>query len=121
MGNVPPHGAITFKRESIAGLRPHEIAHCGIDYVPADRAIFPTLTVEQNLLLGVRAGRRSTRWSLEDTHRLFPVLAEHAHTPAGVLSVGEQQRGGWPIDTRQLHSEQNCRRVGRAVVTRSSV
>jgi branched-chain amino acid transport system ATP-binding protein len=91
MGDVRPHGAIAFKGEPIAGLRPYEIAHRGIGYVPEDRAIFPTLTVEQNLLLGVKAGRCSTRWSLEDTHRLFPVLAERAHAPAGVLSGGEQQ------------------------------
>ncbi len=91
MGDVPPHGSIAFKGESIVGLRPYEIAHRGIGYVPEDRAIFPTLTVEQNLLLGVKAGRRSTRWSLEDTHRLFPVLAERARAPAGVLSGGEQQ------------------------------
>jgi branched-chain amino acid transport system ATP-binding protein len=91
MGDVRPHGTIAFKGQPIAGLRPYEIAHRGIGYVPEDRAIFPTLTVEQNLLLGVKAGRRSTRWSLEDTHRLFPVLAERAHAPAGVLSGGEQQ------------------------------
>lgn len=91
MGDVPPHGTIAFKGEPIAGLRPYEIARRGIGYVPEDRAIFPTLTVEQNLLLGVKARHRSTRWSLEDTHRLFPVLAERAHAPAGVLSGGEQQ------------------------------
>jgi branched-chain amino acid transport system ATP-binding protein len=91
MGDVPPHGTIAFKGKPIAGLRPYEIARRGIGYVPEDRAIFPTLTVEQNLLLGVKARHRSTRWSLEDTHRLFPVLAERAHAPAGVLSGGEQQ------------------------------
>lgn len=91
MGDVPPHGTIAFKGEPIAGLRPYEIARRGIGYVPEDRAIFPTLTVEQNLLLGVKARHRSTRWNLEDTHRLFPVLAERAHAPAGVLSGGEQQ------------------------------
>src|SRR5207237_98439 len=86
MGDVPPHGAIAFKGEAIAGLRPYEIAHRGIGYVPEDRAIFPTLTVEQNLLLGVKAGRRSTRWGLAETYDLFPVLEERAHATAGVLS-----------------------------------
>jgi len=91
MGDVPPQGSIVFKGEPIAGLRPNEIAHRGIGYVPEDRAIFPTLTVAQNLLLGVKAGRKSTRWSLEDTHRLFPMLEKRADTPAGMLSGGEQQ------------------------------
>ena len=48
MGDVPPQGSITFKEEAIAGLKPYEIAHRGIGYVPEDRAIFPTLTVAQN-------------------------------------------------------------------------
>jgi branched-chain amino acid transport system ATP-binding protein len=63
----------------------------GIGYVPEDRAIFPTLTVEQNLLLGMKSGRRTARWDLDQTYGLFPVLPERADTPAGVLSGGEQQ------------------------------
>ena len=49
------------------------------------------LTVEQNLVLGVKAGRKATRWSMEDTYQLFPVLRERRDAPAGVLSGGEQQ------------------------------
>jgi len=91
MGDVPPHGAITFKDEAIAGLKPYEIAHRGIGYVPEDRAIFPTLTVEQNLILGVKAGKKEARWGIADAFRLFPRLRECARTPAGVISGGEQQ------------------------------
>ena len=91
MGDVPPHGSIVFKDEPIAGLKPYEIAHRGIGYVPEDRAIFPTLTVEQNLILGLKAGKKATRWGFGDTYRLFPRLEEMAATPAGVLSGGEQQ------------------------------
>jgi branched-chain amino acid transport system ATP-binding protein len=91
MGDVPPHGDIVFKGEPIAGLKSYEIAHRGVGYVPEDRAIFPTLTVAQNLLLGEKAGRKSTRWTFADTYRLFPVLEARADTPAGVLSGGEQQ------------------------------
>jgi branched-chain amino acid transport system ATP-binding protein len=91
MGDVPPQGSITFKGEAIAGLRPYEIAHRGIGYVPEDRAIFPTLTVEQNLILGVKAGKNAARWDFGDTYRLFPRLAERAKTPAGAISGGEQQ------------------------------
>ena len=91
MGDVPPRGAIVFKDEAIAGLKPYEIAHRGIGYVPEDRAIFPTLTVEQNLILGIKAGKKATRWCMDDTFRLFPRLEERAKTPAGALSGGEQQ------------------------------
>jgi branched-chain amino acid transport system ATP-binding protein len=91
MGDVPPRGSIVFKTEAIAGLKPYEIAHRGVGYVPEDRAIFPTLTVEQNLILGVKAGKTATRWSMDDTYQLFPRLAERAKTPAGALSGGEQQ------------------------------
>jgi branched-chain amino acid transport system ATP-binding protein len=91
MGDVPPRGAIVFKDEAIAGLKPYEIARRGVGYVPEDRAIFPTLTVEQNLILGVKAGKKSTRWCMDDTYRVFPRLEERAKTPAGALSGGEQQ------------------------------
>jgi branched-chain amino acid transport system ATP-binding protein len=91
MGDVPPRGSVLFKGREIAGLKPYEIAHRGVGYVPEDRAIFPSLTVAQNLLLGEKAGRKSARWDLEQTFRLFPVLKERADTPAGVLSGGEQQ------------------------------
>ena len=91
MGDVPPQGSIVFKGEPIAGRKPYEIALKGLGYVPEDRAIFPTLTVEQNLILGVKSGRKTTRWTMEDTYQLFPLLRERAHTAAGVLSGGEQQ------------------------------
>ena len=91
MGDVPPQGAIMFKGRSIAGLKSYEIARLGIGYVPENRDIFGALTVEQNLLLGVKVGRSTMRWSMADTYRLFPVLDERRDAPAGVLSGGEQQ------------------------------
>ena len=91
MGDVPPQGSITFRDEAIAGLKPYEIAHRGVGYVPEDRAIFPTLTVEQNLILGIKAGKKTPRWNFADTYRLFPRLEERAKTPAGAISGGEQQ------------------------------
>jgi branched-chain amino acid transport system ATP-binding protein len=91
MGDVPPHGSISFKKQAIAGLPSYEIAHRGLGYVPEDRAIFPTLTVEQNLTLGIKAGRKNTRWDVGETYRHFPQLERRARTPAGVLSGGEQQ------------------------------
>ena len=77
--------------ESIAGLKSYEIAQLGIGYVPENRDIFASLTVEQNLVLGIKGGRVATRWSMDDTYQLFPVLRERSDAPAGVLSGGEQQ------------------------------
>ncbi|HEX3469223.1 MAG TPA: ABC transporter ATP-binding protein [Candidatus Elarobacter sp.] len=91
MGDPVPHGEIAFKGRSIAGLKPYEIARLGIGYVPEERAIFPALTVTENLLLGVKPGRKAQRWSIEETWRLFPQLRERADAPGGALSGGEQQ------------------------------
>jgi branched-chain amino acid transport system ATP-binding protein len=91
MGDVRPEGAIVFKGRPIAGLRPYEIAHLGLGYVPEDRSIFPSLTVEQNLVLGQKGGRKEGRWTIPDAYGLFPRLKERADTAAGVLSGGEQQ------------------------------
>ena len=94
MGLVPPSGAISFKGARIDGLKSHEIARRGIGYVPEDRAIFPELTVRENLLLGTKSTRdrrRTPRWSLDDVFGLFPLLRERADVAGGVLSGGEQQ------------------------------
>ena len=91
MGDVAPQGTIKFQGRRISGLKSYQIAKCGIGYVPENRDIFGALTVEQNLVLGIKAGRAATRWSMEDTYRLFPVLRERRLAPAGVLSGGEQQ------------------------------
>jgi branched-chain amino acid transport system ATP-binding protein len=91
MGQVRPHGSVRFRGREIAGLEPHEIAHLGLGYVPEERAIFPGLTVRQNLILGEKRAGRSGRWTMEDMFELFPRLAERVDTPGGVLSGGEQQ------------------------------
>ena len=91
MGLVSPQGSITFKGRAIAGLKPEQIAHAGIGYVPEDRQIFPTLTVQQNLELGLKQSGRFGRWNFEDVYKLFPNLDARRHNPAGVRSGGEQQ------------------------------
>ena len=95
MGLVETQGGATWKGRSLAGLKPYEIAHLGIAYVPENRDIFPRLTVHQNLQLGQKSGAndrgRPARWSFEDMYTMFPRLRERQHTEAGVLSGGEQQ------------------------------
>jgi branched-chain amino acid transport system ATP-binding protein len=91
MGLVSAQGSVRFKNDEILGLKAHEVARRGIGYVPEDRAIFPDLTVRQNLVLGIKDPRKRGRWSVEEVFALFPLLAERAETPGGVLSGGEQQ------------------------------
>ena len=91
MGEVGPHGEVIFKGEKISGLPAHAIAHKGIGYVPENRDVFPTLTVRQNLILGMKGSQQRGRWSMDDMFQLFPRLRERADTSAGVLSGGEQQ------------------------------
>jgi branched-chain amino acid transport system ATP-binding protein len=67
------------------------VAHCGIGYVPEDRQIFPTLTVRQNLELGLKRAGKFGRWNFQDIFRLFPNLEARQDVSAGVLSGGEQQ------------------------------
>jgi branched-chain amino acid transport system ATP-binding protein len=91
MGLVPPQGEILFRGRNIAGLRPDLIAHAGIGYVPEDRQVFPSLTVRQNLELGLKRAGTFGRWSFDDMFALFPNLGARQHNEAGVLSGGEQQ------------------------------
>ena len=91
MGDVRAAGSVRFQDEEICGLPPYVIARKGLGYVPENRDIFPSLTVRQNLLLGVKNTRRAGRWSMDDMFELFPALRERAEALGGVLSGGEQQ------------------------------
>lgn len=95
MGQVQATGSIAFRGEAMLGLKTFQIANKGLGYVPENRDIFPGLTVEQNLLLGEKAGIKSggkaARWQLADMYRMFPRLEERRNVAAGVLSGGEQQ------------------------------
>jgi len=91
MGQVSATGSVRFKGEQLLGLKAFQIAHKGVAYVPENRDIFPTLTVEQNLALGQKRASGSGRWSHADMYRMFPRLGERRTVAAGVLSGGEQQ------------------------------
>lgn len=90
MGTVQHAGQIRFDGTDISTAAPHRIAHAGIGYVAEDRAIFPDLTTQQNLILGEKRGPGGD-FGLRDAYELFPRLQERAHAPAGALSGGEQQ------------------------------
>ena len=91
MGMVACEGSVKFKGEELVGLKTFEIAHKGLGYVPENRDIFPTLTVRQNLILGMKGSTPGERWKEESMFDLFPRLKERATTQAGFLSGGEQQ------------------------------
>jgi branched-chain amino acid transport system ATP-binding protein len=91
IGEVAPVGSVRFKGREIAGLPSHRIARLGLGYVPENRDIFPSLTVRQNLTLGLKDPKCPGKWRIEDMFAMFPHLAERAHTAAGVLSGGEKQ------------------------------
>jgi len=91
MGEVAPQGTIIFKGKEIAGKPSYEIANLGLGYVPENRDIFPTLTVRENLLLGMKGATSSGRWSIGEVFDMFPNLGARADVHGGVLSGGEQQ------------------------------
>jgi branched-chain amino acid transport system ATP-binding protein len=91
MGQVECTGSVKFRGQEIRGQKTFVVARKGLGYVPESRDIFPSLTVRQNLLLGMKGTRQQGRWSIDDMYALFPRLKERAEAPAGVMSGGEQQ------------------------------
>jgi branched-chain amino acid transport system ATP-binding protein len=81
---------IRFKGEPIGGLRADQIARRAVAMVPEGRQLFPSLTVEENLLIGGQIGRPGP-WSLDAVFALLPILAERRHMPSTALSGGQQQ------------------------------
>jgi branched-chain amino acid transport system ATP-binding protein len=96
MGVVSPRqGSIRFHDQELIGKAPFEIARLGLGYVPEDRRIFRSLTVHENLLMGIKAGEKGNHeqgeWTIERVYRLFPKLEERRNNKGGHLSGGEQQ------------------------------
>jgi branched-chain amino acid transport system ATP-binding protein len=89
MGLVPlRRGSVSFQGEDITALLPHQRAQRGLGYVPQTRDIFPSLTVEENLLAGLK---RRPCSALDEAYALFPRLAERRRNGGAQLSGGEQQ------------------------------
>jgi branched-chain amino acid transport system ATP-binding protein len=88
MGHTTLHGgSIRFSGESIARLPPYARCRLGISFVPQEREIFPSLTLEENLLVAARPGR----WTPAQVYEFFPPLAHGRKNRGNELSGGEQQ------------------------------
>jgi branched-chain amino acid transport system ATP-binding protein len=86
---TPPE-TVMFDGRPIGDKTPHEIVRLGIAMVPEGRRLFPSLSVEENLLLGTYS-ERTGPWTLKRVYELFPGLHELRHLPAPALSGGQQQ------------------------------
>jgi branched-chain amino acid transport system ATP-binding protein len=86
-------GQVLFKGQNVAGFPPHAIAKLGVGFVPEDRRIFPTLTVRENLIMGIKPGQKTDEdaWTTEKVYKYFPALQARDKQKGGHLSGGEQQ------------------------------
>jgi branched-chain amino acid transport system ATP-binding protein len=80
-------GKISFKGEDITGLAPYKISPMGLSLVPQGRRIFPSLSVRENLILGMRG----KGYTIDSMYSLFPILKDRANHKGNQLSGGEQQ------------------------------
>ncbi len=88
----PREGEIRLYGEPIGGLSPERIARLGVGLVPQGRRIFPSLTVQENLVVARQRRDTGTKtWNLDRIYHLFPRLRERHAQFAGTLSGGEQQ------------------------------
>jgi branched-chain amino acid transport system ATP-binding protein len=92
MGLLRPRGGeVRFDGALVTGLAPYRIAQTGIGLVPEGRQVFPTLTVEENLVATASTRTGSRRWTLDAVYDLFPRLKERRSNLGTQLSGGEQQ------------------------------
>ena len=84
-------GSLAFGRADITALAPYERARLGVSYVPQGREIFPRLTVEENLLMGLATKPGSAKVPAR-IFEMFPVLKDMLHRRGGDLSGGQQQQ-----------------------------
>jgi branched-chain amino acid transport system ATP-binding protein len=83
--------AIQLAGKEIGDSAAAKVVRLGLALVPEGRQLFPSLTVEENLLIGAYGGERTSPWDLPSVYRTFPVLQERRHSSVTVLSGGQQQ------------------------------
>jgi branched-chain amino acid transport system ATP-binding protein len=91
---IPPArvtGSIRYRGTELVGKPSYKIAKLGIGYVPQGRRLFPSLSVDEHLLMLAGRGRSSERWTVARIYELFPRLAERRRNGGAQLSGGEQQ------------------------------
>ena len=92
MGLLPAvGGSASLEGLPLLGLPPYRIAQAGLGFVPEGRQVFPTLTVEENLIATAAARFSAPQWTLDRVYGFFPQLAERRRHMANELSGGEQQ------------------------------
>jgi branched-chain amino acid transport system ATP-binding protein len=91
---LPRSGNVVFNGTDMTGLRPDEVLHRGICFVPQDRSLFPDMTVREILRMGgyILKDRAEVDRRIESVLEMFPVLAERLGQPAKTLSGGQQQQ-----------------------------
>ena len=82
---------VRFDGRDIGALPADEIVAQGVAMVPEGRKLFPSLSVEENLLIGTYGRKTGGHWSLDTIYDLFPILKERRHNPGTALSGGQQQ------------------------------
>ncbi len=92
MGLIRPWGGtVRIDGTDLTGRPPYEIGRAGVGLVPEGRQVFPTLTVEENLLAAAKTPRGRARWTLPEVFAFFPRLRERRRNLGSQLSGGEQQ------------------------------
>jgi branched-chain amino acid transport system ATP-binding protein len=92
----PKSGIVSFQGKNITGFAPYKVAKTGIGYVPEERRIFPTLSVQENLKMGIKHGKKAKTggtnlWTFKRIYKHFPFMKERSNQKGALLSGGEQQ------------------------------
>ena len=95
LGYLPPSaGAVRLRGDDVTGIAPARLVRLGVGYMPQDQVVFPTLSVDENLRLGLQALPKRDRGSTAEAYELFPKLADRRRQQAGTMSGGERKMLG---------------------------
>jgi branched-chain amino acid transport system ATP-binding protein len=90
----PTSGSVRLDGHDVTGLPPAKLVRRGVGYMPQEQVVFPTLTVEENLILGLNAAGKRKRGDVKEAYELFPKLQARRRQQAGTLSGGERKMVG---------------------------